>query len=1326
MTKRIVIAGYFGFGNLGDEIILTAMVSDLRQHSPDLEIIAITGESKLLLEEMELRRIYWSQIDQITTEISSCDLVIIGGGGIFHDYWGTRQGTLLTSEHIGISFYASIMLVARNFNKKLMLYAVGVGPLFNDNSQELVYQIAKHANLITVRDKGSKQLLNSLGIQAEKIIVTADPAFSFENLLRSAPENIRYPESLTVGVCLRHWDLGLPPGELENKIASGIDKFLEVHSSARVVFIPFQSSDDPFLSDYSFSELVRRNLTNKDRARTLSSNKSYSKRITALLNCNVILGMRLHAILLALKNNKPIIGIQYDPKVKAATLGCLKSKQIIEISKLTEEAVYLSLENAVLELVNHSGNEKINIFGISNKARSTARLAINLLESKVTSSSASFAPFPRVLVRQLVETSAHLSQKEKLLEDSKNKQKLLVERFSKILLDEPLDPSTTQDYQDLLIQIQQKIIDLKTKNSSFINELSIEKKRTRNLEKKVVELQARIKSQESTFENDTNEITHQLHNKQKELGDIKGSHAWKLIWVMWRIRLFLFPRNSWRERILNHILGNDFKDKFKTIFRIRIRNVFFYSPYELIFKRFKYKRKRIFNRNLQGLTTSADSDLVSLVLPVFNGEKYIRECVESILEQTYSNFELIIVNDGSTDSTPLIIEELKKTDSRIQLIHQSNKKLPLALNAGFSKARGEFLTWISHDNRIKPDYLFFMVNRLKRHPKWDFIYTDMDLIDENGDPLLNSKWYAGYQVPYGSNHIRLPKNTLELNTWPNNYIGGAFLYRDRVKLLISGYSGNQFTREDYDYWMRVNSFLDIKHVTSSKSLYEYRIHTGSLTSRDEELAITSDRESLMRFEDFRRDFLLTPTIWYYQHDPSSELDYTLSRVLDLIISNHQLPINLFYSYDLNLMQRWSTTIFFAVSNEATTQTIPPSISQQSTKVLILDSGSDVQKINEKEWDLIAFLGTPPGGRKIPSNWLNSHRLEELMLSIDIRSRSTQLMRIEDRYFSHEKRDLDFSIIVCTYQREEVLEKLISSLAEQDYPHSKYEVLIVDNNSELTTTSLNIEQLCQQYFKDHPKQLRWLHFPIPGLSNARNIGISESRGNLLVFLDDDAVPSRDLLKEYHHAYRMNRDVGVIGGSIQLQKPEIMKFPFDSSLHKFWSELLPSQPGLHFVNHWWEYPWGANWSARYEALKSVGGFRNAYGRNKNDFNGGEEIIAASLIARTGYKIAILPSARVLHCVAEDRFSLEHLRKTIYSGLKVRYLAEQDLYIDSERSREGVLSSIFSRFNENRGKTKPITSNIYSPANIESFYYFLARMKLFILKIGDFFKRIKWLNI
>jgi len=99
-------------------------------------------------------------------------------------------------------------------------------------------------------------------------------------------------------------------------------------------------------------------------------------------------------------------------------------------------------------------------------------------------------------------------------------------------------------------------------------------------------------------------------------------------------------------------------------------------------------------------------DLISIVLPVYNGEKYLAVAIDSFLNQTHSNFELIIVNDCSKDSSLAIVERYAARDARIKIINnRENKKLPASLNIGHQLAKGEYITRTSDDNIAKANFL---------------------------------------------------------------------------------------------------------------------------------------------------------------------------------------------------------------------------------------------------------------------------------------------------------------------------------------------------------------------------------------------------------------------------------------------------------------------------------------------------------------------------------------------------------------------------------------------------------------------------------------------
>lgn len=110
-------------------------------------------------------------------------------------------------------------------------------------------------------------------------------------------------------------------------------------------------------------------------------------------------------------------------------------------------------------------------------------------------------------------------------------------------------------------------------------------------------------------------------------------------------------------------------------------------------------------------------DKISVIVPVYNVEKYLKKCVNSILEQTYQNIEVILVDDGSTDKSGLLCDEMRETDNRIRVIHKENGGLSSARNAGIEKAEGDYLGFIDSDDYIERDMFETLIKAIKRTEK---------------------------------------------------------------------------------------------------------------------------------------------------------------------------------------------------------------------------------------------------------------------------------------------------------------------------------------------------------------------------------------------------------------------------------------------------------------------------------------------------------------------------------------------------------------------------------------------------------------------------------
>lgn len=208
--------------------------------------------------------------------------------------------------------------------------------------------------------------------------------------------------------------------------------------------------------------------------------------------------------------------------------------------------------------------------------------------------------------------------------------------------------------------------------------------------------------------------------------------------------------------------------------------------------------------------------LISIVLPTYNGSKFIRASIDSCLKQTYIHFELIIVNDCSTDDTEQIVKSYD--DPRIVYVkNETNQRLPKSLNIGFSRAKGEFFTWTSDDNYFAEDALEKMMKEMEATSA-DLVYAPYYTIDE--DNSITGSREVG---PMG-------------NILLDNIVKACFLYKRKVHETLGGYQPNLFLVEDYDFWIRtvfqgfILSFLKEK-------LYYYRFHEDSLTeSRRKDIA----------------------------------------------------------------------------------------------------------------------------------------------------------------------------------------------------------------------------------------------------------------------------------------------------------------------------------------------------------------------------------------------------------------------------------------------------------------------------------------------------------
>lgn len=202
---------------------------------------------------------------------------------------------------------------------------------------------------------------------------------------------------------------------------------------------------------------------------------------------------------------------------------------------------------------------------------------------------------------------------------------------------------------------------------------------------------------------------------------------------------------------------------------------------------------------------------VSIILPVHNGAAYLRAAVDSVLAQSFSDFELVCVDDGSSDDSAAILDSYRAHPA-VQIVTLSpNGGLPAALNAGFAVARGDLHGWTSDDNILRPNMLATLVAALDDRPDIDIVHSGYSVIDAHGTVTDQVAVGPATDLLFGNN------------------IGASFLYRRAVTDALGGYDEGLFGAEDYDFWLR--AARTFRFLALPDDLYLYRKHGGSLTNR---------------------------------------------------------------------------------------------------------------------------------------------------------------------------------------------------------------------------------------------------------------------------------------------------------------------------------------------------------------------------------------------------------------------------------------------------------------------------------------------------------------
>lgn len=206
---------------------------------------------------------------------------------------------------------------------------------------------------------------------------------------------------------------------------------------------------------------------------------------------------------------------------------------------------------------------------------------------------------------------------------------------------------------------------------------------------------------------------------------------------------------------------------------------------------------------------------VSIVTPCYNRERYLGLAIQSVLNQTYTDFELIVVDDGSTDASLQIAEGFTAADDRIKVLALSrNQGVAFALKAGFAVAEGEFIGQVDSDDLLEPQALELTVQSLEDDRGLGMVYTNYLDIDAGGNKLRVG---SRCSTPYSKQRLLSHFMTFHFR-----------LIRKATYLEAGGINTKYKTNEDYDLCLRISEISRINKLNDF--LYLYRVHGNSLSS----------------------------------------------------------------------------------------------------------------------------------------------------------------------------------------------------------------------------------------------------------------------------------------------------------------------------------------------------------------------------------------------------------------------------------------------------------------------------------------------------------------
>lgn len=494
--------------------------------------------------------------------------------------------------------------------------------------------------------------------------------------------------------------------------------------------------------------------------------------------------------------------------------------------------------------------------------------------------------------------------------------------------------------------------------------------------------------------------------------------------------------------------------------------------------------------------------LFSIIVPSYNQAEYLPQALDSIRNQTYGDWEAIVVNDGSTDQSLEIARCYSEMDTRIKVVNKENGGVASALNEGIKNASGQWICWLSSDDMFEPDKLEIHVNTFKSYPDIRFFHTNYYIFDE----LKNEKCLLEDDP---RNHVA-PEEFQTLHFFDRNCTNGISIAIHREVFDEVGlFDGKYVCGQDFDMWLRICSKFKAHFIDRKTVVTRWHAKQGMRS-----FSMRGTYDSARSCIDFLNTHTFSECFPFVDLSNKQEVAKTIRETMAIIFNPRAMMYKCFFN-----------TALFDRLAEWISQYCPHEMKESLVSYLsdIVNNLLNSRLINEMKNAL----------RKFSKNIQNDFHYVALDFDFEAAqyaceiSMAGHMEKAQDikRYLAlniskdkpvNEQSEPLVSILMSAYNVSELISDAIESVLAQDYKN--FELIIINDGS-----TDNTEEIIKTF---NDNKIRYILQQNQGVSAAVNNAINQSRGEFVIRLDSDDMMTPDFISKHLKQFKDNPDADLI--------------------------------------------------------------------------------------------------------------------------------------------------------------------------------------------------------